>query len=75
MKIKVFQQLKASISYLTTASAKEKMFEEKVALKGPSPWPLKGQNPIPITHIVEKIPNMGINCLENIENKFWCLKD
>ena len=54
---------------MTTASTKEEMFEDKVALKRPSPWPPKGQNPVPITHTVEKMPNMGINCLGNTKNQ------
>ena len=35
--------------------------------KSPIALPLKGQNPIPITHTVEKMPNMGINCRGNTE--------
>ena len=45
------------------------MFEYNVSLKIPSPWPLKGQNPVPITHTVEKMSNMGINCPRNTENQ------
>ena len=67
MKIRVFEKLRASISHLTTSSTKEEMFEDKVALNIQSPSPLKGQNPDPITHTVEKMPNMGINCPRNIE--------
>ena len=69
------EQLRASISHLITASTKEEMFKDRVALKRSSPWPLKGQNPVPITHIVEKMPNMGINCPGNTKNQVWCLKN
>ena len=74
MKIRVLEQSRALISHLTTTSTKEEMFEYKVALKRPSPWPLKVQNPIPLTHIVEKMPNMGIKSPGNTENQVWCLK-
>ena len=74
MNIKFFEQLRVSISLFTTASAKEEMLEDKVALKRPSLWPLKSQNPIPISHAVEKMPNMGINCHGNTENQVLCLK-
>ena len=69
MKIKVLEQLRASISHLTTTSTKEEMFQDKVALKRPSLWPLTGQNSIPITHTVEKIPDIGINWPKNTENQ------
>ena len=69
MKFRVFKQLRASISHLTTTSTKKEMFEDKVDLKRPSPWPLKGQNPTPITNTVEKIPDMGINWPKNTENQ------
>ena len=74
MKTRVLEQLRASISHLTTSSIKEEIFEYKVALKRPSSWPLKGENPIPITHIVEKMADMGINCPRNTENQASCLK-
>ena len=69
MKTGVLEQLRASISHLTNSSTKEEMFEYKVDLKRTSPWPLKGKNLDPITHTVEKIPNMGINCPRNTENQ------
>ena len=37
--------------------------------KRPIELPLKGQNPIPITHTVEKMPNMGINFPRNTKNQ------
>ena len=52
---------------MNTASTKDEMFEYKVALNMPIPWPLKGQNPIPITQTVEKNPNMGVNYPRNTE--------
>ena len=74
MKIKVFEQLRVSILHLTTASTKEEMFEDKVALKRPSPWPLKGQIPVPITHIVEKCLKWALIVLEILKAKLKCLK-
>ena len=89
MKIIILEQLRASTSHLNVASTKEEMLKEKggskyansmiterpnISLKRPSPWQLKGQNPVPITHTVEKIPNMGINCPRNTESQLWCLK-
>ena len=81
IKIIVFEQLRVSISHLTTASTKEEMFEDKVALKRPSPWPLKGQNPVPITHTVEKfltwaliflgIFKVKVKFLETKESRFF----
>ena len=45
-----------------------------MALNRPSPWSLECQNPVPITHTVGIIYNMGINCPGNTENQVLCLK-
>ena len=68
MNIKILEQLRASI-FFEHCFHKGRNVEDKVALNRISPWPLKGQNLVPITHTVEKVPNMGINCPENTENQ------
>ena len=74
MNIDVFEQLRVSISHFTTASKEEEMFEYKVSLKRSSPWPLKGQKPVPIAHIVEKCITWALIVLEILKVKLKCLK-
>ena len=38
-----------------------------MAIKRQVPWPLKGQNLVCITHTMENMSNMGINCPRNTE--------
>ena len=66
--------MRASISHLTTASTNEEMFEYKVALNRPIPWPDQIQNPVPITHTVEKFLTWVLIDLEILKIKLKCLK-